>query len=546
MQIRHALSHLVPDAKALQMTVVEDAGTLHRLSKIILGLRSGRAPEEQDDQHQLMLELAKEYSQLETVSSPSSDVTKPRTNTGITVLLTGPTGSLGSHILHQLLSDQRVLHIYLLVRGASLHAARGRVLKALSTRQLSLPSDFDTKTTILQCNLSSGHLGLSDTDYKSLTNHVDVIMHLAWSVNFLLPLRSYINTHLAGLRNLLQLASFSSSSEERKSPLKFIFCSSVASTSNYLSLRNPSSSTATVRIPESFIPDPNAAGPTGYARSKWVGEAICSAVHASPNLRNRIDISIARVGQLSGASDTGIWSTSEAYPLLLSTLKVTGVLPDLKGEVCNWVPVDIAAAAFLEDALSQKPDPLGQPQGGNGNGNENGNRLSKDNDGSDTDTDTDTDVDIPVTHVLNSHNDIHWSHILTWLSATTSTSNSNSKFTPKFKIVPVHEWLSKLEELAHVHDDKTKPHPALRLLGFWKKAYGGEDSGESNDPTRDTVSSQEEEESDTTASEGENTQDYLLYDMARTYARMPVLRDAGGMVDREYCLKLWRWIDEVL
>ncbi|KAL2424259.1 Carboxylic acid reductase [Exophiala dermatitidis] len=382
-QIRQALSRLVPNlgGAALPLTIVEDAGTISRLSELVVRLRStgledgnllhtARSSQETNlQQHQLMLDLVKEYCKfashiprpIRSSSRQSTDSSK--SYPGIVVLLTGPTGSLGSHILHQLLSDPRVSKIHLLVRGASKHASRERVIKALAARKLPIPADFDSKTAIWPCKLSKPDLGLSEAAYSHLSHCVDVIIHLAWSVNFLLPLRSFSGTHLAGLRNLLDLALACS---DRLAPPRFLFCSSVASVSNYSQSRQPQQSCSNdeqgqdnlreidnsdgTRVPERCIPDlPSAAGPTGYARSKWVAEAICAAAHESTRLKSRI--SIARVGQLSGASDTGVWSKSEAYPLMLASVKVTGVLPALKNEMLNWLPVDIAARAFVEDAL---------------------------------------------------------------------------------------------------------------------------------------------------------------------------------------------------
>ncbi|KAI1615480.1 hypothetical protein EDD36DRAFT_374374, partial [Exophiala viscosa] len=348
-QIRHALSQLIPKGSTLPLTVVEDQGSISRLSALILRMRSGESvngtQDTNPDQQQLMLDLARQYSTF-TDPHASSNAQAPSTSpddkqTGLQILLTGPTGSLGSHILHNLLSNPHVAHIHLLVRGSTPHASRERVLKALTSRHLPIPEDFSNKTTIWQCKLSNPDLGLSKTDYTHLSSTVDVLIHLAWNVNFLLPLRTFAGTHLSGLRNLIDL----SLSSPRPMPPRLIFCSSVASVSQYPSLPD----IPDAAVPERSMTTPSSSGPTGYARSKWVAEAICLAAHKSTRLHNRI--SMSRVGQVSGASDTGVWNASEAYPLMLSSMKATGVLPDLQNEVLNWLPVDIAAHAFVEDVL---------------------------------------------------------------------------------------------------------------------------------------------------------------------------------------------------
>ncbi|KAK5056826.1 hypothetical protein LTR84_012358 [Exophiala bonariae] len=514
MQIRQRLSRLIPGAAALPVSVVEDCGTIDRLSTFIIRLRSGAELEEQDDQIKLMSDLVDKYrvEDPEPCSAPSSPSVTQRPP-GLRVLLTGPTGSLGSHLLHQLLNDARVGHIYLLVRGASTDASLGRVTKALTSRGLDIPSNLSCKTTILPCKLSEPNLGLSCSDYETLSNEVDIIFHLAWSVNFLISLRTIANTQLSGLRNLLNLAlARPPHSDSRRAPARFVFCSSVAAVSNFTS---PSADhTSSTTVPEQFVAAPNISGPTGYARSKWVGEAICSAAHEITRLKGHI--SIARVGQLSGATDTGAWSSSEAYPLLLSSAKDTGVLPDLKDEVLNWLPVDVAARAFLElafvDSHFQTPPPTDQING----------------------------PTIPVHHVLNPNMAVRWSDLLSWLSR-----HSQSRFT----VVSAAEWLEKLTALQA--DEATKHHPALRLLEFWRNAYGAASSGKNDavgavDVAGGAVDGAGAAGDKAVENEERKHEDALQYNMTETFRAMPVLRDVEDCMDEAYVLKLWEWVQREL
>lgn len=508
MQIRQALSRLIPGATALPVSVVEDCGTIARLTNFILRLRTGEQIEEQDDHIQLMSDLLDEYRVGEL--EPFLDVSPPsvtQRSPGLQILLTGPTGSLGSHLFHQLLNDARVGHIYLLVRGTSAEACLGRVTKALTRRGLGIPSNLSSKTTILSCKLSESHLGLSSSDYENLANEVDIIYHLAWSVNFLISLRTIATTHLSGLRNLLDLALARPSHQDSKRLLpRFIFCSSVAAVSNFTPTSNKTSDETT--IPEQFIASPNVSGPTGYARSKWVGEAMCANVHEKTRLKGRI--SIARVGQLAGATDTGAWSPSEAYPLLLSSAKATGVLPDLKGEVLNWLPVDVAARAFLELAFT---NPHSQtPVATHNNG-----------------------PNIPVHHVLNPNMTVQWSDLLSWLAP-----HSQS---PLFTVVSVEEWLRRLSALQDV--EATKHHPALRLLEFWRNAYGAAPRGE-NGAVNGGGGGKALEEGDETNEVTTQGNPKLGYEMTETFRAMPVLRDAERSMDEAYVLKLWEWVQKEL
>ncbi|OAL24830.1 hypothetical protein AYO22_05619 [Fonsecaea multimorphosa] len=578
-QIRRALSQLLPKSASLPLTVVQDTGTIAGLSDLILRVRAGKAGNgvreqgrDEQNQHRLMLKLVDEYSvfdvsQSQPSSTPASLPTQtgtdcsplecPGSKKGMHVLLTGPTGSLGAHILHQLLSNPSISTIHLLVRGATPTASRERVLKALTSRRLPVPSSFDKKTQIHSCKLSDAQLGLSNETYEALAEDVDVIIHLAWSVNFLLPLRSFAQTHLAGTRNLINLAL--SSSNRRTAP-RFIFCSSVAAVSAY-----PSSMTSHPTIPESVLSNPAVAGPTGYARSKWVAEQICKRAVRETHRRLKNRISIARVGQLSGASDTGVWSPSEAYPLMLSSAAVTGCLPDLdrarrdqgekEGEVLAWLPVDVAARAFVEDILDQD-DYLASRQAQSGvkdvvTAKAEAERNSMGGRGEEEEEED----GLVVHHILNPSNRVTWSDLLAWLSRRRRRQRQQQQRAGgAFEVVPVHEWLSRLSRLQDTDDAERRDHPALRLLGFWEKAYGGDAAGDVNAPkaTEAAVEEQEgaernlecqrENGDETAAAVGGPAVPTVHYEMAKTYERMLSLRDADGLLNEEYVSRMWEWI----
>ncbi|OAP61695.1 hypothetical protein AYL99_03898 [Fonsecaea erecta] len=562
-QIRRALSQLLPSGSTLPLSVVQDTGNVAGLSDLILRMRAGKGDRQQREQkrdkqaqHQLMLDLVEEYSVFDglqselpspSASPPARSGTSPNRESkrGMQVLLTGPTGSLGAHILHQLLSSPSISKIHLLVRGTTATASRERILKALTSRRLPVPECFDMKTQIHSCRLSDSKLGLSDETYEALADDVDVIVHLAWSVNFLLPLRAFAQTHLAGTKNLINFALASSVSNRGVAP-KFIFCSSVAAVSAYSS---------TTTIPESVLSDPAAAGPTGYAQSKWVAEQIChGAVRQLHRLRNRV--SITRVGQLSGARDTGVWSRSEAYPLMLSSFRVTGCLPDLdrarraqgqkNGEILAWLPVDLAARAFVEDILNE----------GDGGSPRQVQKTIKDvrtMTGEPEVTSTGGGEESPpVYHILNPATRVTWSDLLSWVVQRQGAG--------ALEIVPIHEWLSRLSRLQDASDAERHNHPALRLLGFWEEAYripgnarraieaeGVAEAEEEEKPQRgngcpDRTRSEWNLEAERENADKDVGVSAVPYQMAETYVRLPSLREPEGLVNEEYVSRMWEWI----
>ncbi|KAF1838624.1 acetyl-CoA synthetase-like protein [Decorospora gaudefroyi] len=424
MQLRTRLRRLIPNfEEQLPMSVVEDCGTIRRLSDYVLRKRHGQSETGGEDEEQLMLELVKQYGSFEK-STPQKITHGCLTKNGAggVIVLTGATGALGAHILDLFQKTPSVAAIYCLVRGADEHAARERVGKALEQRGLVnlISSDSqDSMVKVIPAQLREERLGLSDEVYNYLAEEATSIVHVAWTVNFRLKLRSFVKDNIAGVRNLLSLAL----KVPRSEPPCFIYCSSTAAIMN-------GSLDASAEIPEQISPDPSSASPLGYSRSKWVAEHICLEAHKQTRLRGRI--AVVRVGQLAGDSTSGVWNTKEAWPMMLSTSTFINCLPDLGDEPLDWLPVDVAAKAFLEttDAVSGIED-----------------------------------EEMPVYHVLNPHREPRWHEMLQWLQKKGD-----------FGIVSPKEWVERLEQSGDTD------HSALKLLGLWKESYGSGSDGSSPRP----------------------------------------------------------------
>jgi thioester reductase-like protein len=420
MQLRTRLRGLIPNCdKPLPMSVIEDCGSIKRLTDYVLRKRHGESGAVEEDEEQLMKDLVKQYgsfdesaSQLAT-NSQRGDSSKKND----VVVLTGATGALGAHILDLLQKTDTIKKVYCLVRGADEHAAKERVGKALEQRGLSsllVPDRANDRVEVIPAQLSDAHLGLSDELYNKLAKEVTCIIHVAWTVNFRLKLRSFAKDNIAGVRNLLDLAL----SAGRAVPPRFAYCSSTAAVMN-------GELDQSGCWPEKLLSSPSSASPLGYSRSKWVAEHICAEADRRTSLRGRI--AVVRVGQLAGDSISGVWNTKEAWPMMLSTASIINCLPDLGDEALDWLPVDIAAQAFLD---STREENCGQE-------------------------------DVPVYHVLNPHRQPTWHDMLLWL-----------KKKADFEIVSPEVWLQRLE-------DSDTEHPAKKLLGLWKEAYGNGVQGSS-------------------------------------------------------------------
>ena len=111
-----------------------------------------------------------------------------------TLILTGSTGSLGTHILAVLARypPERIRRVYCLNRSEPCPLKHRFALQ--DDRFVFLKAAFDTPM-----------LGLQHALYHQLLDEVNLVIHNAWTVNFLLPGEAF-RPSLAGLRNFLHFS----------------------------------------------------------------------------------------------------------------------------------------------------------------------------------------------------------------------------------------------------------------------------------------------------------------------------------------------------
>jgi thioester reductase-like protein len=403
--------------------------SISRLAKYILALAGGQETLEDTDLL-LMSQLIQKYSDFKTCDIGARPLVDPQ-NRGQTVILTGATGSLGCHILKILLEDASVDQIVCIVRvpdkntGTSAEQARERILKSLRARELDLSREALSKLVPMAKDLSQ-------LDFESLLEGsqeaiyaASTIIHTAWPVDFNFSLETF-EPHLASLSNLIKL-----SLSVHQAPAKLLFCSSIST-----ALGTPGPAT----IHESVIQEPLQAQKTGYARSKFCAEHI---LHQAAT-RAGADTIVARIGQIIGDNEKGIWNSGEAIPLMVRSATVVGALPDLKGVYCQWLPVDECARAICEMVGLTSNPAHSQVSGSREKGAQFLNVLHR--------------------------------HPFSWSGEVLPALRQAGL---EFKIVPKHEWP---QLLASSNPDPTK-NPSIKLLDFWTRAYGKD--SERHSSTRD-------------------------------------------------------------
>lgn len=249
--------------------------------------------------------------------------------------MTGVTGSLGAHVVANLVSQPSVHKVYCFVRAPNKQSARYRVRESLRERlayhKLSLSAR--SKIVALPSSFGDANLGLEPSDYEEVSSSITHLIHLAWSVNFNKGLESFEGDCIAGAKNLMNLCL----AARRPEPASFNFCSSVSATA----------ATPGNVVPEALPASLNYAQGMGYAQSKLVTEHLCDRASRQTGLKARV----LRVGQIIGDTQHGVWNATEAIPLMLQTAKTVGALPELD-ETLYWLPVDTVAKACSEISCS--------------------------------------------------------------------------------------------------------------------------------------------------------------------------------------------------
>ncbi len=321
-----------PDTSWLSAQTVYANPTIQSLSKFIQKrLNPESEPSDgDDDPEQLRVSKMAALVDKYTRDLPGTVMTKRQLlqSSKPSVVLTGSTGSLGTHLLRSLLDGSRISKIYCLNRSAD---AREEQVEAF--RRLRISQNLDhPKIEFIRVEYGQGNLGLAEAKFRELTANVDIIIHNAWKVDFNQSLESFEPVHIRGVRNLIDW-SISSSRHPH-----ILFISSVSSVGNQMNVQSGE------QVAETPISDHHSAQKMGYGESKNVAECILNIA----NNKSGVPVSILRVGQIAGpVTVEGIWNTVEWFPSLIKTSQSLGCLPNYLPDA-DWIPVDNLAEIILD------------------------------------------------------------------------------------------------------------------------------------------------------------------------------------------------------
>ena len=252
------------------------------------------------------------------------------------ILLTGATGFLGVHLLHELL-EKTSANIHCLVRAENVSEARNKLKNKLSFYQL-WNEQHSQRIIPIVGNLEKNLLGLSEKEFQDLASQIDVIYHNGASVNLIYPYSVLKPANVLGTQEILRLAS-----QIKIKPVHFVSTTSVFCPENY-----PENEVLLESDPLDYYQ--GLVG--GYPQSKWVAEKLVMQAR-----ERGLPVTIYRAARIIGHSQIGICNTEDLFSRIITTCMQLGATPNIDWED-NLTPVDYVSQAIVY--LSFQKESLGK------------------------------------------------------------------------------------------------------------------------------------------------------------------------------------------
>ena len=259
---------------------------------------------------------------------PVSDAVEPLPMK--TVLLTGATGFLGSHVLYELLMTTNV-QVYCLIRPN----ARVSIEEKLNdTMQFYFEDSITTllknRVTVIQGDLGHQRLGLSDKDELTIINQIDAIIHCGADVRHFGAAEQFSDVNVEGTKYLLKLA-------KRKKGVHFHYVSTMGIPEE-LAANNWGFDEAQGNFNYDYQLD------NVYTQSKLEAENLVRQASMQA-----IPISIYRVGNLTCHSETGKFQRNiddNAFYRMIKSMLYLGKTPSAHWHI-DFTPINYASQALV-------------------------------------------------------------------------------------------------------------------------------------------------------------------------------------------------------
>ena len=251
------------------------------------------------------------------------------------ILMTGATGFLGSHLLFEILNKWPSRGVKCLVRCSSPTAGWERIRDTF--RRYGLDSRLPSNVEIVSGDISKPLLGLTDEVYRHLSEEVSEVFHCAAAVNMLANYNQLEDANVHGTWNIIKFCLGG-----HRKRLHY------ASTLSVFVSTDRNSGTA-YESDDLSIPT-NIYG--GYGQTKFVAEKMVQSVAPS-----YCDVFIYRFGLLCGDTVRGISAPKDFLGMFFRGALTMGSLPyDTTGTMAVDIsPIDKAAGMVIDIANGSAP-----------------------------------------------------------------------------------------------------------------------------------------------------------------------------------------------
>jgi thioester reductase-like protein len=258
------------------------------------------------------------------------------------IFLTGASGFVGIHLLEQLLiTSDACIHCPIRCEHPTAGLAR---LQQISERyQVGIGDNDWSRVCVYVSDLSEANMGIEAAAYGGLCTLIDLVVHSASAVNFIMPY-SYMRTHnVEGLRHLLRFCGMG-----KTKALMLMSTISIYSWGHRYTEKR--------RVFERDPIDENLPAirrDLGYVQSKWVMEKIADLAATKG-----LPLMTFRLGYATCHSRTGACAEYQWWGRFIKACLEKGAVPDLRKMREGLTTVDYMTQAIAH--IARQPAALGK------------------------------------------------------------------------------------------------------------------------------------------------------------------------------------------
>ncbi len=259
----------------------------------------------------------------------------PHKDTSGSMLVTGATGFLGAHLLHELLGRGQRRKVICLVRCSSPAQGMERVSGTFRKYGLDLQGLKDIE--IVCGDITRPCLGIPANDHKRLSEEVTTVIHCGAAVNMLADYEALKETNVDGTRHIIDFCLTGCRKELHYASTLSVFVSTD---------RN----SGTAYESDDLSTPTNIYG--GYGQTKFVAEKMVQSVHP-----DYCDVYIYRFGLLCGDTLLGRSAPKDFLGMFFRGAKTVGMLPyDKSGTMAvDITPIDQASQVVADIMDNRRP-----------------------------------------------------------------------------------------------------------------------------------------------------------------------------------------------